>query len=36
MRRQGMSKKDKIAFVFFIFSILGLAWFAMYLLGMFI
>jgi hypothetical protein len=36
MRRLGMPKKDKIAFVFFIFSILGLAWFAMYLLGMFI
>lgn len=35
MSRLGMSKKDKVAFVLLMFSILGLAWFAMYLLGMF-
>lgn len=35
MSRLGMSKKDKVAFALLMFSILGLAWFAMYLLGMF-
>lgn len=36
MTRLGMSKADKIAFVGMIFSLLGLAWLAMYVIDKFI
>jgi hypothetical protein len=36
MTRLGMSKADKIIFIIMIFSLLGLAWLAMYALGRFI
>jgi hypothetical protein len=35
MNRLGMSKADKIWFVIITFSLLGLAWFVMRVMGMF-
>lgn len=34
MNKLGMSKRDKIAFVFMSFAILGLGWFVVYAMGM--
>lgn len=36
MNRLGMSKTDKIMFVIIAFCLLGLAWLAVYIIGMFI
>ena len=36
MNRLGMSKSEKIGFVLMSFTVLGLAWFVVYAMGMFI
>lgn len=36
MNRLGMSKTDKIMFIIMAFSVLGLAWLAMYVISRFI